>query len=320
MSLKVAIQMDPVESIDIEWDSTFALMLEAQKRGHRLFYYQPHELALENNRLYANASAIQIRPEKGNHYSCEPKQKLDLNTIDIVLMRQDPPFNMAYITATYLLEHIHKNTLIVNDPVAVRNAPEKLLVTHFPDLIPKTLISADRESIRAFCMKHKDVVLKPLYLFGGKNIQRVQETDSNLDCVLDMYEKVFHEPIVAQKFIPEVAQGDKRIILIDGKPEATFSRLPSEGSFLANMASGGKAEKTTLTNRDLEICSVIGPQLANQGLIFASIDIIGPYLTEINVTSPGGLKYIKNLYGESLEVKMWDVFEEKLKNLRNVKV
>ena len=308
--------MDPIESIDIQWDSTFALLLEAQNRGHCLFYYQPGELALENNTLYASACTLQVQPVKGNHYSCGPKKKLDLSTMDVILMRQNPPFDMAYITATYLLEHIHKSTLIINDPAAVRNAPEKLLVTHFPDLTPETLISADREAIRAFCEEHKDVVLKPLYLFGGKNIQRIQETDLNLDCVLDMYETIFREPLVVQKFIPEISGGDKRVILIDGKPEATFSRIPPEGSFLANMASGGKAIKTTLTNRDLEICSIIGPQLAKQGLIFASIDIIGSYLTEINVTSPGGLKFIENLYGQNLEVKMWDTFEQKVKALK----
>lgn len=309
MTLKVAIQMDPIESINIDTDSSFMMALEAQRRGHALWHYHPRDLALRGNKLFAKVRPMQVRRERGNHHSMGAAEIIDLSTMDLVLMRQDPPFDMAYITATHLLEHIHPKTLVVNDPAAVRNAPEKLFVTHFPDLMPPTVITSSRDEVLAARTEWKDIIVKPLFGNGGSGVFHVKPDDENLGALLETFTQLYREPIIVQKYLPEIRKGDKRIILIDGKPAGAVSRIPQDGEARANFHAGGSAGKTVLTKREQEICEAIGPTLRQQGLLFVGIDVIGDYLTEINVTSPTGIQEINRLDGSALEATLWDAME-----------
>lgn len=311
-ALRVAVQMDPIESINIDADSTFVLMMEAQARGHRLWHYHVRELGLSNRRVTARAHPVEVRREKGNHFTFGAPVELDLGAdVDVVLMRQDPPFDMAYITATHILEHIHPKTLVVNDPAAVRNAPEKLFVTHFPDLMPETLVTADRSQIMRFREKHETIILKPLFGNGGAGVFLVKPDDMNLNSLLEMFTERSREPLVVQKYVPAVREGDKRIILVDGVAMGAINRVPAANEARSNMHVGGRPEKTTLTEREKEICARIGPELKRQGMIFVGIDVIGGYLTEINVTSPTGLQEIARFDGTHLEKAIWDAIEAK---------
>jgi glutathione synthase len=309
MSLAVAIQMDPIGDIDIEADSTFVLALEAQRRGHGLFHYLPQELSFRDGRVYARARTLEVRREAGNHASLGATELIDLATLDVVLMRQDPPFDMAYITATHLLEHVHPSTLVVNDPVHVRNAPEKLFITHFGPLMPPTLISSDRAEILDFRAEQRDIIVKPLFGNGGAGVFHVAPEDENLNALLEMFTKLYREPIIVQRYLPEVRAGDKRVILIDGKAAGAINRVPPPGEARANMHAGAKPEQARLDPRDEEICDAIGPVLKERGLIFVGIDIIGGYMTEINVTSPTGLQEINRFDGVTLEADIWDAIE-----------
>jgi glutathione synthase len=311
MSLAVAIQMDPIDAIDINGDSTFALALEAQARGHGLYHYLPQDLSLREGRVIAKARPLSVRREKGNHFTLGEAETLDLAGVDVVLMRQDPPFDMAYITATHILDHVHPGTLVVNDPVSVRNAPEKLFVTHFEGVMPPTLISSSRDEIMAFREKYKDIIVKPLYGNGGAGVFHIQPGDENLNSLLEMFTQMFREPVIAQKYLPEVRQGDKRIILVDGEPVGAINRVPAEGEARSNMHVGGRAEKSALTEREKEICDAIGPVLREQGLIFVGIDVIGDYMTEINVTSPTGIQEIDRYDGANLSGLIWDAIEKR---------
>ena len=310
--LAVAIQMDPIETIDIDADSTFVLGLEAQARGHTIWHYLPRHLSLSAGRVVARARPLTLRRERGNHYTFGPSTELDLASMDVVLMRQDPPFDMAYITATHILEYIHPKTLVVNDPVSVRNAPEKLFVTRFLDLMPPTLISADRDQIQAFRREHGDVILKPLYGNGGAGVFLVRADDMNFNALFELFTERSREPLVIQRYVPEVREGDKRIILVDGEPMGAINRVPPEGEARSNLHVGGRAEKTTLTDREREICARLGPVLRDRGLIFVGIDVIGGYLTEINVTSPTGLQEVSRFDGVHLESAIWDAIEARL--------
>ncbi|HEY1719699.1 MAG TPA: glutathione synthase [Magnetospirillaceae bacterium] len=313
MTLSVAIQMDPIESIDIDADSTFALALEAQKRGHTLYHYHPSQLALRDGRLFAALRSLEVWRKKGDHHKLGTPTRTDLTTIDVVLMRQDPPFDLAYITATHQLEHVMATTLVVNDPISVRNAPEKLLVTHFADLAPPTLITADKREIGAFRDEHKDIVLKPLFGNGGAGIFHVKPDDENFNAMLETYAQMSREPIIAQRYLPAVRQGDKRIILVDGEPVGAINRVPKSGEARSNMHVGGKAEKSALTAREQDICAAIGPTLRQQGLVFVGIDVIGDCLTEINVTSPTGIQEIDRFNGSNLAGLIWDAIETRRK-------
>ena len=309
MSLAVSIQMDPLETIDINADSTFALALEAQRRGHALFHHLPSDLALKNGRVMAWVRPLQVRRAVGDHFTLGEAQRVDLATMDVVLMRQDPPFDMAYITATHLLEHIHPQTLVVNDPVHVRNAPEKLLVTHFPNLMPPTLITADRRQILEFRDEYRDLVLKPLFGNGGAGVFHIRPDDENLNSLLEMFTQLYREPVIVQQYLPAVREGDKRIILVDGLPAGAVNRVPRAGEARSNLHVGGRAMKAELTSRDREICDAIGPTLRARGLVFVGIDVIGGHLTEINVTSPTGIQEIDRFDGVCLEARIWDAIE-----------
>ncbi|MEE8272014.1 MAG: glutathione synthase [Alphaproteobacteria bacterium] len=318
MSLAVAIQMDPIEAIDIAADSTFAMALEAQSRGHALFHYLPQHLSFKRGRVFAQARPLSVRAVQGDHFTLGAPAVLDLATTDIVLMRQDPPFDMAYITATHLLEHIHPQTLVVNDPVHVRNAPEKLFVTHFAELMPPTLISSHREEILAFRRETGDIIVKPLYGNGGAGVFHVTPGDENLNALLEMFTELYREPVMVQQYLPEIRQGDKRIILVDGDPVGAVTRLPAAGEARANFHAGGTAERTTLTDRERAICAAIGPTLKDRGLIFVGIDVIGDYITEINVTSPTGILEINRFDGIRIEAMLWDAIEARRKHTRAV--
>ncbi|TWB22555.1 glutathione synthase [Nitrospirillum amazonense] len=311
MSLSVAIQMDPMHSINIDTDSTFMMALEAQRRGHTLYHYLPQDLAFRHSRLVATARPLQVRRERGNHHTFGPAETLDLAGVDVVLMRQDPPFDMAYITATHLLEHVHPKTLVVNDPASVRNAPEKLFVTHFPDLMPPTLITSAKDEVLAFRREYKDIIVKPLFGNGGSGVFHVKPDDENLGALLETFTQLYREPIIVQKYLPEIRQGDKRILLVDGEPVGAVSRLPQEGEARANFHAGGSAAKTDLTQREREICATIGGVLRDKGLVFVGIDVIGDYLTEINVTSPTGIQEINRLNGGAIESTLWDAIERR---------
>lgn len=311
MSLKIAIQMDPIESINIDTDSSFMMALEAQARGHALWHYHPRDLALRGNRLYAKARALTVQRKRGDHFTLGPAEVMELSTMDVVLMRQDPPFDMAYITATHLLEHIHPKTLVVNDPAAVRNAPEKLFVTHFPDLMPPTVITSSKEEVLRARAEWKDIIVKPLFGNGGAGVFHLKPDDENLGALLETFTQLYREPVIVQKYLPEIRQGDKRIILIEGEPVGAVSRIPQEGEARANFHAGGSAGKTTLTARERDICAAIGPTLRAQGLVFVGIDVIGDYLTEINVTSPTGIQEINRLDGVRLEATLLDAIEER---------
>jgi glutathione synthase len=312
MSLAVAIQMDHVASVDIDADSTFALALEGQRRGHALFHYLPADLSLREHRLLARAQPMRVRREKGNHYELGAAEVLDLAGLDVVLMRQDPPFDMAYITSTHLLEHVHPKTLVVNDPVQVRNAPEKLFVTHFEGLLPPTLITADMRQIVEFRAEHKDIIIKPLFGNGGAGVFHLKPDDENLSSLLEMFTRLSREPVIVQRYLPEVREGDKRIILVDGEPAGAINRVPAGGEARSNMHAGGKPVPSKLSKRDLEICEIIGPSLKERGLIFVGIDVIGDYLTEINVTSPTGIQQIARFDGVHIERQIWDRIEERV--------
>jgi glutathione synthase len=309
MKLKVAIQMDHVSTIDIEGDSTFVLGMEAQKRGYEVWHYTPPDLMFRDRKVLARVQPMTLKREKGNHFNLGTSQLVDLSTFDVVLLRQDPPFDMSYITTTHLLEHVHPKTLVVNDPASVRNAPEKLYVTHFDNVMPPTLISADPRALREFRDEHKDIILKPLFGNGGAGVFRLQPGDENFASLLEMFSQRSREPVIAQRYLPEVRKGDKRIILIDGKAVGAIDRVPAVGEARSNMHVGGVAVKANLTKRDLEICEIIGPELARLGMIFVGIDVIGNYLTEINVTSPTGLQQINRFDGVCLEAQIWDRIE-----------
>ncbi len=311
MSLAVAIQMDPIESVDIDADSTFALALEAQARGHALFHYLPRHLFFRDGRVYARARPLEVKRERGNHARLGAAETIDLATMDVVLMRQDPPFDMSYITATHLLEHVHPQTLVVNDPVHVRNAPEKLFVTHFPGLMPPTLITADRAEVAAFRVEHKDIIVKPLFGNGGAGVFHITPGDENLNALLELFTQLYREPVIVQKYLPEVRQGDKRIILVDGAPAGALNRVPAAGEARSNLHVGGKAVKATLTAREREICEAIGPTLKERGFILVGIDVIGDYMTEINVTSPTGIREVKRFGGADIAALFWDCVEAK---------
>ena len=312
MSLAVAIQMDAMNSIDIAGDSTFALALEGQARGHALFHYLPADLSLQQGRVIARARPLQVRPEAGNHYTLGAAELLDLATLDVVLMRQDPPFDMSYITATHLLEHIHPGTLVVNDPVHVRNAPEKLFVTHFENVMPPTLITCDAALVHEFRAEYSDIIVKPLFGNGGAGVFHIGPDDENLNALLEMFTGLYREPIIVQKYLPEVRQGDKRIILVDGVAAGAVSRVPAAGEARANLHVGARAEKTELTPREQKICAAIGPALRERGLIFVGIDVIGDFLTEINVTSPTGIMEINQLDDAHLDALVWDAIEARI--------
>ena len=311
MSLTVAVQMDPIASIRIAGDSTFALLLEAQARGHRLLHYTPDRLRLSGKRVEAMAEPLEVRDVAGDHARLGEPRLVDLATVDVVLLRQDPPFDLAYITTTHLLERIHPRTFVVNDPRAVRDAPEKLFVMDFPELMPPTLIARDRAAIEAFRAEHGDVVMKPLYGFGGSAVFKIGPSDPNFGSLFDLFSTTLREPWVIQKFLPAVSRGDKRIILVDGEANGAVNRVPSGDDIRANMVRGGAAEETELTPREREICERIGPELKRRGLLFVGIDVIDGYLTEINVTSPTGIRAIKRLGGPDLAVAIWDSIEAK---------
>jgi len=312
MSLAVAIQMDPLETINIDADSTFVLALEAQRRGHGLYHYGPRDLAYKQGRVVAKARPFELRRERGNHFTAGTAEFIDLATLDVVMMRQDPPFNLNYISATHLLDRVHPETLVVNDPHSVRNAPEKLFVTHFAELMPPTLISYSLDDIKAFRAEHGDIIVKPLYGNGGAGIFLVKKDDQNLSSLVETFQSFINEPLMVQRYLPEIKAGDKRIILIDGKPVGAVNRVPPVHDVRANLHVGGRAEKATLTRRDLEICELIGPALEEYGLLLTGIDVIGDYLTEINVTSPTGLQEINHFDGVTLERGIWDAIEQKL--------
>jgi glutathione synthase len=314
MSLTVAVQMDPVERIKVAGDSTFALLLEAQSRGHQLLYYTPDRLTLDGERVLTQAQPLAVQDVQGEHATLGEMRRLDLAEVDVVLLRQDPPFDLAYVTTTHLLERIHPATLVVNDPRAVRDSPEKLFVMDFPELMPPTLISRDRGAIEAFRTEQREVVMKPLYGHGGAAVFKVGPNDPNFGSIFDMFSTTFREPWVVQKFLPEVSLGDKRIILVEGEALGAVNRVPIGDDIRSNMVRGGAARETELTQREREICARIGPELKRRGLLFVGIDVIGGHLTEINVTSPTGLRIIKRLGGPDLAVAIWDAIEAKRRN------
>ena len=311
MPLKVAIQMDPIEFIDIAGDSTFRLMEEAQFRGHELFYYTPDQLAFEEGVITATGWPMTVRREVGDHFTKGKLTKVNLADWDVVWLRQDPPFDMGYITNTHLLDMIHPNTLVVNDPQWVRNYPEKLLVLKFPELTPPTTIARDIKTLKAFKDKYKDIILKPLYGNGGAGVFRLDENDKNLSSLHELFMDINNEPLIAQKFLPDVSLGDKRVILVDGKPIGAINRVPAKGETRSNMHVGGRPEKVSLGDRDIEICAAIGPLLKEKGQVFVGIDVIGGNLTEINVTSPTGIQELERFDNINVAEKIWEAIEEK---------
>ncbi|MGB8818592.1 MAG: glutathione synthase [Rhizobiaceae bacterium] len=311
MSLKVAVQMDHVRTVNITGDTSFALSLEAQRRGHHLYHYTPDRLALAGGKVFAALEAMVVRDEKGNHFDLGEPVRTDMGEMDVVLLRQDPPFDMNYITTTHMLERIHPKTLVVNDPFHVRNCPEKIFVTEFPDLMPATLITKDAEEIKAFRRAHGDIILKPLYGNGGAGVFHLREDDRNLSSLLEMFAGLSREQIIAQQYLPAVRKGDKRIILIDGEPVGAINRVPAEHDARSNMHAGGQAQQSDLTKRDRGICERIGPELKKRGFILVGIDVIGDYLTEINVTSPTGVREVKRFGGADIAALFWDCVEAK---------
>jgi glutathione synthase len=311
MALKVAFQMDPIEAVNIDADSTFRIAIEAQARGHSLFYYTPGRLAYREGRVLARGWQLEVRRVRGNHFTLGPEAEVDLAGFDVVWLRQDPPFDMGYITTTHLLDMIHPKTLVVNDPFWVRNYPEKLLVLNFPHLTPPTLIARDLAAIRAFKAEHGDIILKPLYGNGGAGVFRLDPNDRNLASLHELFIGISREPLIAQKYVPAVAKGDKRVILVNGEPVGAINRIPAEGETRSNMHVGGKAVKVGLTDRDREICAEIGPVLREKGQIFVGIDVIGDWLTEINVTSPTGIQELERFDGTNSAALMWEAIEAK---------
>jgi glutathione synthase len=311
MTLTVAVQMDPIERINIRGDSTFALLLEAQNRGHAVRYYTPDRLAMAQGRVFAAVQPLQVRDEAGNHFTLGEAKRVELSSFDVILMRQDPPFDLAYVTATHLLEHIHPKTLVVNDPAEVRNAPEKMFVMQFPALMPPTLITRDLAEIKSFRAEHGDIVMKPLYGHGGGAVFRLNTDDLNFGSLYDMFAATFREPWVVQKFLPAVANGDKRIMLVDGEFAGAVNRVPAADDLRSNMVRGGSPKETELSPRERDICATIGPALKSRGLILVGIDVIDGLLTEINVTSPTGIRAIKNLGGPDVAALTWDAIEKR---------
>jgi len=309
--LSVAIQMDPVNAIDINGDSTFRLGLEAQDRGHELFYYLPDHLSMTNGIVTATGHPLSLRREQGNHFTLGQRETRALADTDVVLLRQDPPFDMAYITTTHLLERVHPDTLVVNNPAEVRNAPEKLFVTEFEGVMPATLITRDPAAVKDFREEHKDIIIKPLYGNGGAGIFRIKDGDENLNALLELFHDTMREHYVVQAYLPAVRAGDKRVILVDGEPVGAINRVPAAGDSRSNMHVGGKAEPVALTKRDQEICEIIGPALKERGLIFTGIDIIGDYMTEINVTSPTGIQELERFDGTNAAAAIWNAIESK---------
>ena len=311
MNFAVALQMDPIEDVDISADSTFAIALEGQARGHKLFHYLPQHLTLDRGRLVARGRNLELRRKANDFYTLGPETTLDLSSMDVILMRQDPPFDMAYITATHLLEHVHPKTLVVNDPTSVRNAPEKLLVTQFPNLMPPTLITSDHSLVTQFRSEYRDIIIKPLFGNGGVGVFHVGPNDENLSTLIEMFAVTWKEPMMVQQYLPAVRDGDKRIILIDGEAMGAINRVPPAGEARANMHVGARAEPTELTDQERKICNTIGPSLKDQGLVFVGIDVIGGHLTEINVTSPTGLQEYERFSGISLSARIWESIEAK---------
>ncbi len=311
MKLKVAVQMDPIARINIRGDSTFALLLEAQKRGHALSYYTPETLSLKGEQLVATVQPLTVRDQDGDHFTLGDAKRVDLESFDVILLRQDPPFDLAYITTTHFLERIHPKTLVVNNPASVRNAPEKIFVMEFADLMPPTLISRDKDEINAFRAEQGDVVMKPLYGHGGAAVFRVTPNDMNFGSLYDMFSVTFREPWVIQRFLPEVKHGDKRIILVDGEFAGAVNRVPAADDLRSNMVRGGAAQSTDLSPREREICERLKPALRERGLLFVGIDVIDGHLTEINVTSPTGIRAIARLGGPDVAAKIWDAIAAK---------
>lgn len=311
MPLSIACQMDPIESIDVPGDSTLALLLAAQDRGHQIFYYTPSNLSLRDGRLLARGATLTVRDEPGNHFDLSEPRVVDLSDLDVVLLRQDPPFDMGYITTTHLLERIHPKTLVVNDPAHVRNAPEKIFVLDFRDLMPPTLVTRNLEDVKAFRDEFKDIIVKPLYGNGGAAVFRLQPGDNNLASLVELFQQGWREPFMVQEYRPEVRDGDKRIILVDGEVGGIINRVPAPDEARSNMHVGGRAEPVDLTDRDREICAALGLELKRRGLIFTGIDVIGPYLTEINVTSPTGIREVKKFGGADIAVMIWECIEAK---------
>lgn len=310
--MKIAFQMDPIEAVDINADSSFRLAEEAQARGHDLFYYQPDHLAYQEGRITARGHDLTVQRVEGNHAQLEPEREVDLADFDVVWLRQDPPFDMHYITSTHLLDRLKGKALVVNDPFWVRNYPEKLLVLDFPHLTPPTTIARDLVTIRAFKAKHGDIILKPLYGNGGAGVFRLDAGDRNLSSLHELFTGFSREPLIVQKFLPDVSKGDKRVILVDGEPIGAINRVPAAGETRSNMHVGGRPEKIGLTPRDLEICAAIGPTLKEKGQIFVGIDVIGDYLTEINVTSPTGLQELERFDGINPAALIWEAIEAKI--------
>jgi glutathione synthase len=313
MSLNVAVQMDPIERINIRGDSTFALLLEAQARGHAISYYTPDQLALLDGKVSVSVRSLSVRDKAGDHFTLGEPRHVALGSFDVVLLRQDPPFDLAYITSTHMLERVHPKTLVVNDPAHVRNAPEKVFVTEFPDLMPPTLVTRDLAAIKSFRAAHGDIVMKPLYGKGGEAVFLLSREDLNFGSLYDLFSATFREPWVIQKFLPAVKEGDKRIILVDGEFAGAVNRVPAPDDLRSNMARGGVPKATDLTRREREICARLGPALRERGLLFVGIDVIGDFLTEINVTSPTGIRSVKNLGGADIAALIWDRIEAKRK-------
>jgi glutathione synthase len=309
MSLKIAVQMDPIERINIKGDSTFALLLEAQKRGHKLSYYTPDRLAQLNGRVFATVAELSVRDQAGDHYTLGQPRRAELTEFDVILLRQDPPFDLAYVTSTHLLERVQPKTLVVNDPASVRNAPEKIFVTEFPELMPPTLITRDLAEIRAFRAEHGDIVMKPLFGHGGGAVFRVTRDDLNFGSLYDMFAATFREPWVVQTFLPAVKDGDKRIILVDGDYAGAVNRVPAADDLRSNMVRGGSPKATELTQREREICARLAPALRERGLLFVGIDVIGDFITEINVTSPTGIRAVRNVGGPDIAAMILDKIE-----------
>ncbi len=311
MKLNVAVQMDPIERINIRGDSTFALLLEAQSRGHPIAYYPPDRLAQRDGTVFATVQPVTVRDTAGDHFALGEPRRAELTSFDVILMRQDPPFDLAYITATHMLERVHPATLVVNDPAHVRNAPEKVFVTEFPDLMPPTVVTRDLAEIKAFRVEHGDIVMKPLYGKGGEAVFRLEREDLNFGSLYDLFAATFREPWVVQKFLPAVREGDKRIILVDGAFAGAVNRVPAPDDLRSNMVRGGVPKETELTAREREICARLAAPLRERGLLFVGIDVIDGYLTEINVTSPTGIRAIKSLGGPDIAAMIWDRIEEK---------
>ena len=311
MPLNVAVQMDPIERINIRGDSTFAMLLEAQARGHRLSYYTPDRLAQIQGRVFATIQPLTVRDEAGSHFTLGEARRTELTALDVILLRQDPPFDLSYVTTTHLLERVHPKTLVVNDPASVRNAPEKVFVTEFPDLMPPTLITRDLAEIRAFRAEHGDIVMKPLYGHGGGAVFRLTRDDLNFGSLYDMFATTFREQWVVQKFLPDVKDGDKRILLVDGDYAGAVNRVPAADDLRSNMVRGGSPKETELTPREREICARLGSHLRERGLLLVGIDVIGGWLTEINVTSPTGIRAVRNVGGPDIAKAVWDKIEAK---------